>query len=96
VGNLEWYILLFWAGLMIGIILKSPRAAPQGYRGQDPKNAAEGIIAPQGGSGTAVPRMHASAPKCMKCADCTMDREACPTCYAAWWKKRHPNVHQVG
>lgn len=37
--------------------------------------------------------LHASAPKDMMCADCTMDREPCPTCYTAWWKARHPNVH---
>lgn len=37
--------------------------------------------------------MHASAPQGQKCADCSMDKEACPTCYHAWWTKRHPNVN---
>jgi hypothetical protein len=37
---------------------------------------------------------HASAPAGCKCADCTIDGEACPTCYAAWWKARHANVEQ--
>lgn len=40
--------------------------------------------------------LHASAPKDHKCADCTMDREPCPTCYHAWWTKRYPNTHQIG
>ena len=39
--------------------------------------------------------LHASAPLGHKCADCTMDKEACPTCYAAWWKRRHPNTVQI-
>jgi hypothetical protein len=43
-----------------------------------------------------VPAMHASAPPDHKCADCTMDREPCPTCYHAWWTKRHPKVSQFG
>lgn len=29
------------------------------------------------------------------CADCMIDAEACPTCYTAWWAKRHPHVVQV-
>jgi hypothetical protein len=37
-------------------------------------------------------QLHASAPTGHKCADCTMDGEPCPICYAAWWEKRHPNV----
>jgi hypothetical protein len=36
--------------------------------------------------------LHASAPEGCKCADCQIDGEACPTCYVAWWTKRHPNV----
>jgi hypothetical protein len=36
---------------------------------------------------------HASAPLGYKCADCTMDGEACPSCYEAAWRKRHPNMH---
>lgn len=40
--------------------------------------------------------LHASAPHGCKCADCQMDNEPCPDCYAAWWKKRHPNVHLIG
>lgn len=36
--------------------------------------------------------LHASAPTGLKCADCTIDGEACPTCYSAWWTHRHPNV----
>jgi hypothetical protein len=39
--------------------------------------------------------MRASAGYGVKCADCSMDGEACPTCYAAWWRKRHPNVVEV-
>ncbi len=39
--------------------------------------------------------LHASAPTGMKCSDCTIDHEACPACYSAWWKKRHPNVLSV-
>ena len=34
---------------------------------------------------------HASAPSGYMCADCTMSKDACPTCYTSWWKKRHPN-----
>jgi hypothetical protein len=41
------------------------------------------------------PALHASAPKGFLCADCTMDKEACPTCYKVWWQRRHPNVHQM-
>lgn len=37
-------------------------------------------------------QQHASAPSGMKCSDCTIDGEACPACYSAWWRKRHPNV----
>jgi len=40
-------------------------------------------------------KMHASAPMGLRCADCTMDGEACPLCYAAWWRRRHPNTVQV-
>lgn len=40
--------------------------------------------------------LHASAPPGCKCSDCTIDKEACPTCYSAWWKKRHPSVQFVG
>lgn len=39
--------------------------------------------------------LHASAPSGLSCADCGMDKEACPTCYAVWWQKRHRNVRQV-
>ena len=35
---------------------------------------------------------HASAPSGYKCSDCTTEDEACPTCYAAWWQKRHPGT----
>lgn len=28
--------------------------------------------------------MHASAPAGMKCADCSIDKEPCPTCLSAW------------
>lgn len=38
-----------------------------------------------------APTLHAAAPEGYKCSDCTIDGEACPTCYAAWWKVRHPN-----
>jgi hypothetical protein len=34
---------------------------------------------------------HAAAPSGYNCSDCTIDGEACPACYAAWWKQRHPN-----
>lgn len=37
--------------------------------------------------------LHASAPAGHKCADCTLDNQPCPTCYEAWWRKQHPNVH---
>jgi hypothetical protein len=40
--------------------------------------------------------MHASAPKGYKCADCTIDKEACPDCYVCWWSERHPNTMLVG
>jgi len=36
--------------------------------------------------------MHVSAPKGHKCADCSIDEEPCPTCYAAWWTAKHPNT----
>jgi hypothetical protein len=36
-----------------------------------------------------------SAPPGHGCADCMIDHEACPTCYVAWWKQRHPNVVQI-
>lgn len=36
--------------------------------------------------------LHASAPAGCKCADCAIDGEACPDCYATWWRTRHPNV----
>ena len=39
--------------------------------------------------------LHASAPVGYKCSDCSIDSEACPTCYRAWWTKRHPNVEFV-
>ncbi len=39
-------------------------------------------------------RLHAGVTtKGYKCADCTMDNEPCPTCYAAGYKKKHPNTH---
>jgi hypothetical protein len=38
---------------------------------------------------------HVSAPVGYRCADCQMDGEACPLCYAAWWKRRHPNTIQL-
>lgn len=41
------------------------------------------------------PALHASAPEGHLCADCTMDKEPCPTCYSAWWSKSHPNLSQV-
>ena len=42
--------------------------------------------------GDCQPALHASAPVGYKCADCSMDSEPCPFCYAAWWHVRHPNV----
>ena len=39
--------------------------------------------------------LHASAPEGHKCADCTIDEEPCPTCYAAWWQQRHPNHQEI-
>ena len=39
--------------------------------------------------------LHASAPDGCKCADCTMDREPCPKCYAAWWQSKHPHTFMV-
>lgn len=41
-------------------------------------------------------KMHASAPDLQRCADCSIDGEACPRCYQVWWAKRHPNVSQSG
>ena len=41
------------------------------------------------------PALHASAPPDSKCSDCTIDKEPCPTCYAAWWTRRHPHVHEI-
>ena len=38
--------------------------------------------------------LHASAPPGTKCADCSIDGEACLDCYAVWWKSRHPNVQR--
>ena len=38
---------------------------------------------------------HASAPDGYRCADCAMDGHACPTCYAAWWAKKHPHHRQL-
>lgn len=55
--------------------------------GQD-SDAIRAIFAPLKTEGP----LHASAPDGHKCADCTIDGEACPDCYSAWWKKRHPNV----
>lgn len=40
------------------------------------------------------PALHAAASKGFLCADCTIDKEACPTCYKVWWQRRHPNVQQ--
>lgn len=45
---------------------------------------------------TIDPAVHASAPRGYLCSDCTIDKEACPTCYAVWWRRRHPNVRQDG
>ncbi|HQR18031.1 MAG TPA: hypothetical protein PK948_06655 [Gemmatimonadales bacterium] len=40
--------------------------------------------------------LHASAPPGLKCADCTIDREPCPSCYISAWRERHPGrVHHV-
>lgn len=39
--------------------------------------------------------LHASAPPAMKCTDCSMAEEACPECYSAWWRRRHPNFTTV-
>ena len=36
--------------------------------------------------------MHASAPSGYVCAYCSLDKEPCPDCYQAWWRKRHPNT----
>ncbi len=38
---------------------------------------------------------HASAPDGYRCADCAIDGHACPTCYAAWWAKKHPHHRQL-
>ncbi len=59
-----------------------------------PSNKAQGGedsgVAPRSTDG--ADPLHASAPEGCKCADCEIDQEACPTCYAAWWKERHPNT----
>lgn len=47
------------------------------------------------GTGALLSQLHASAPDGCKCADCTIDEEACPACYTAWWEKRHPSVLNV-
>jgi hypothetical protein len=39
---------------------------------------------------------HASAPTGHLCADCTMGGEACPDCYAAYWRQKNPNTTLVG
>ncbi len=39
--------------------------------------------------------MHASAPEGLKCSDCTLAEQPCPTCYTEWWQKQHPNVHEI-
>jgi len=39
--------------------------------------------------------LYASASEGHKCADCSIDQEACPTCYNVWWKKRHPNTELI-
>ncbi len=40
-------------------------------------------------------QFHASAAPDHKCADCYLDQEPCPTCYAAWWATKHPNTHLI-
>ena len=57
--------------------------------------AAANYIA-QGGEQIPHEALHASAPAEHKCADCTMDKEPCPVCYAAWWKLKHHNCSLVG
>jgi len=37
--------------------------------------------------------LHHNAPTNRKCADCTIDGEPCPFCYASWWRDKHPNVN---
>ena len=51
-----------------------------------------GNILFQGGNMLMSEALHASAPEGHRCADCQIDGEPCPECYAAWWQKRHPNV----
>ncbi len=34
---------------------------------------------------------HASAPKGMKCADCTMSGVPCPECYSVHWHRMYPD-----
>ena len=48
------------------------------------------LLANLSGSPTQPIALHASAPSGCKCSDCEIDQEPCPTCYAAWWRKRHP------
>lgn len=40
--------------------------------------------------------LHASAMPGYKCSDCTIDKEPCVDCYAAWWIARHHDTHVVG
>ena len=42
------------------------------------------------------PAMSASTPDGVRCPDCTVDGEPCPTCYEAWWSWNHPDVKYVG
>ncbi len=39
--------------------------------------------------------LHASAPDGYKCADCEIDQEPCPACYAVWWQQGHPNTVMI-
>lgn len=40
--------------------------------------------------------MHASVRPGYTCADCSIDDEPCPACYAAAWRLRHPDHVTVG
>ncbi len=68
---------------------------PNKWRTGTPKDATAESYRAMLQAAPPAPAMHASASTGLKCADCYMDKEACPTCYEAWWKARHPNSHQM-
>lgn len=66
-------------------------AGPCPTCGQDSDVIRELFAAPPRGHAA----LHASAPEGCGCSDCAIDNEPCPACYAAWWKKRHPQTSDI-